>query len=113
MRYQGGEPRPTAKKQEEALHRAARNYKAVKPLCWENQGPLEPGVVNCTVKDLAGLQIVKCCTQRHQGCPPVALFFGDLRLRERAPGEAVPLSLIESGAEEALPVASLSRIMLS
>lgn len=45
--------------------------------------------------------------------PPVALFLGDLRLRERAPGEAAPLSLMESGAEEALPVASLSRSTLS
>ena len=45
--------------------------------------------------------------------PPVARFLGDLRLRERAPGEAAPPSLMESGAEEALPVASLSRSTLS
>lgn len=44
---------------------------------------------------------------------PVARFLGDLRLRERAPGEAAPLSLMESGAEEVLPVASLSRSTLS
>lgn len=50
---------------------------------------------------------------RRRRCRPVALFLGDLRLRVRAPGEAAPLSLMESGAEEALPVASLSRRRLS
>lgn len=58
-----------------------------------------------------------CALQTEPGTlaphPPVALLLGDLRLRERAPGDAAPLSLMESGAEEALPVASLSRIMLS
>lgn len=39
-------------------------------------------------------------------------FLGDLDVLGR-PEEDIPLSLIESCAEEALPVASLSRIMLS
>lgn len=43
---------------------------------------------------------------------PADLFFGDFKLLMRL-GEDIPLSLIESCAEEALPVASLSRIMLS
>lgn len=43
---------------------------------------------------------------------PVDRFLGDLRLRIR-PGDDIPLSLMESCVEEALPVASLFRIMLS
>ena len=58
-----------------------------------------------------------CALQTEPGTlaphPPVALLLGDLRLRERAPGEAAPLSLMESGAEEVRPVASLSRRTLS
>lgn len=43
---------------------------------------------------------------------PFDLFLGALELLVR-PEEDIPLSLIESWADEALPVASLSRIMLS
>lgn len=39
-------------------------------------------------------------------------FFWDLEVLGR-PEEDIPLSLMESCAEDALPVASLSRIMLS
>lgn len=43
---------------------------------------------------------------------PFALFLGYLELLA-LPEDEMPLSLMESWAEEALPVASLSRIMLS
>ena len=43
---------------------------------------------------------------------PFALFLGNLELLV-LPEDDTPLSLMESWAEEALPVASLSRIMLS
>lgn len=43
---------------------------------------------------------------------PFALFLGNLELLV-LPEDDIPLSLMESCAEDALPVASLSRIMLS
>ena len=44
--------------------------------------------------------------------PELVRFFGALRLRQRPPTELL-FSLMESWADDALPVASLSRIMLS
>lgn len=106
-------PGPTPRTKNIALHGAVRSPQGCNTQLLgvgEDQGPLGPSAL-ARISQVSKPQ--GAVPRDPHCCPPVALFFGDLRLRERAPGEAVPLSLMESGAEEALPVASLSRIMLS